>query len=154
MEMDLNVPSGGTLEDAILITSVAGAIPREVFKLGDIDLSQPNLTFTQAAPAASTHWWLIGSMGGDVVYSSNTALAGVDLYSVEPYDIQGAELAWNIPANLDGYVNGTAYSLDWWVQIMNNHSSHVAPDTAAASLWKFNTAGSDIGDITFRLSVP
>ena len=48
IEMDISVPSGGILEDVILVTSSGGEAPREAKKLGDIDLSEDNLTFHYA----------------------------------------------------------------------------------------------------------
>jgi hypothetical protein len=76
----------------------------------------------------------------------------VDLYAVEPYDV-ASPLDWNIPNNLDGYINGTGYSLDWWAQTVNNHTSHVAADTTSATLWRFGTTGWSIGNIQFSLHV-
>ena len=154
IELDMNIPSGGMLEDAILITSTGGAAPRETTVLGDIDLTVNNHSFSHDLNAAtSTHWWLIGHRSGEVVYSSNVSLGGTDLYAIEPY-IGASPLDWNIPANLDAFVKGNTYSADWWAQTVNNHSSHVAPDTNSATLWQFGTTGSDIGTMTMRLHVP
>ena len=143
--------SGGTLEDTILIASVGGAPPRDAVALGDLDLSTTDHVVDIAVDAATTHWWLIGHEAGNVVYSSNLALLGVDMYSVEPYDIPGAELAWNIPANLDGFVNGTGYSADWWAQTVTNHSSHVAADEATSDLWIFASPGNSFGSVGVSL---
>lgn len=146
---ELDVPSGGILEDAILIVSDNGDVPRDAFKLGDIDLSASIVTFAHSVDTNTyTHWWLIGSMGGNVVYSSVLSLTGVDMYTIDPYT--GAELAWNIPNNLDAFVNGTTYSLDWWAQTVNNHNSHVAANKNSASLWSFNN-GSFLGSIHIDL---
>lgn len=155
VEMDLDVPGGGVLNDAILITSPAGGIPRQASALGDVDLTETSLSFAYDLDATnSTHWWLIGHNGsGKVVYTSNADLDSVGLYDVEPYDIANPQ-TWNIPGNLDGWVNGTTYSPDWWAQTVNNHSSHVAADRNSATLWRFDTTGTDIGTITFRLHVP
>ena len=153
IEMDLDVPSSGVLEDAILITSTGGAAPRETKMLGDIDLAQNSLNFSiDLNSITSTHWWLIGHRGGEVVYSSNVSLGGTDLYAVEPYDI-ATPLDWNIPANLNAFANGGSYSFDWWAQTVSNHTSHVAPNTNSATLWQFGTTGSEIGTITIRLHV-
>jgi hypothetical protein len=155
VEMDLDVPAGGVLHDAILITSPAGDIPREASALGDVDLTETNLSFAYDLDAAnSTHWWLIGHNGsGKVVYTSTENLDNVGLYDVEPYDIANAT-TWNIPANLDAWVNGRTYSLDWWAQTVNNHSSHVAADEDSATLWRFDATGTAIGTITMSLHVP
>lgn len=141
--------SGGTLEDAILIASVGGAAPRNVIPLGDLNLSSTNFVYNVPVDAGETTWWLIGHEGSSVVYSSVRNLAGVDLYSTEPYT--GASGVWNIPANLDGYVNSTAYSLDWWAQTVNNHSSHVALDGAQAGLWSFASPGVAAGTVAVNL---
>lgn len=159
VELSTNVPTGGILEDAILITSAGGAAPRETRVLGDVNLATPTLSFAYDLNAAtSTHWWIIGHRSGKVVYTSNASLAGVDLYAVEPYNTVPRP-DWNIPANLDAWVKGTTYSLDWWAATVNNHTSHVAPDTNSATLWSFGTAGgagttgTNIGTITVRLHV-
>lgn len=149
ISVELDVPDGGVLEDAILIVSDNGDVPRDAFSLGDIDLSESIVTFAHTVDTNTyTHWWLIGSMGGDVVYSSVMPLTGVDMYTIEPYT--GAELAWNIPNNLDAFVSGTTYSIDWWAQTVNNHNSHVAANKNAASLWRFNN-GSLLGTIDIDL---
>lgn len=150
VDLSYNVPSGGVLEDAILIASSGGAAPREAKALGDIDLSAGAATFKYDLAAASTHWWIIGHRGGEVVFSSNVDLSGVDLYSVEPY-AGATPLDWNIPANLNAFVMETGYSLDWWAQTVNNHASHVAADTNSATLWTFGTAGSEIGTMSADL---
>jgi len=153
IEMDLNTSSSGILEDAILITSTGGAAPRELKVLGDIDLSADSVSFSfDLNSITSTHWWLIGHRGGQVVYSSNVNLSGIDLYAVEPYDI-ATPLDWNIPVNLNEFANSGTYSMDWWAQTVNNHTSHVAPDNSTATLWQFGTTGSEIGTITIRLHV-
>lgn len=149
IKVEINVPSGGILENAILIASDNGNAPREVRKLGDIDLSHMLVTFPQAIDTSIfKHWWLIGSIEGDVVFSSVLSLTDVDMYSIEPYT--GAQLAWNIPANLESFTNGTGSSLDWWAQTINNHSSHVASNGSSATLWKFNN-GSMLGSIDIEL---
>ena len=86
----------------------------------------------------------------EVAFTSNAALAGVDLYAIEPYDIADPT-SWNIPVNLDAFVNETTYSLDWWAQTVNNHSSHVAADTASATLWRFGTTATSLGSVTVQL---
>jgi len=134
----LSVNGTGTLEDAILIASVGGAPPRSIAVLGDINLSVLNHIYDVPVPAEATVWWLIGHQGSEVVYSSNRDLNHINLYVIEPYDIPGAELAWNIPANLDGYVNGTGYALDWWAQTVSHHSSHVTADGGRATMWFFS----------------
>jgi len=141
---------GGTLEDALLIASVDGAPPRDVVILGDLDLAMSEIVIDAAVDAGATHWWLLGHQSTHVIYSSVLSLGGVDLYSVEPYDIPGAELAWNIPANIEGYASGGSYSFDWWAQTVNNHSSHVAGDGETAGLWMFSD-GSGIGSIAINL---
>lgn len=153
IEATVEVSGGGTLEDALLIASANGAPPREVYILGDIDLSDTLHTISQVVPTTLTHWWIIGSFSGNTAYTSNVSLTGVDMYTVEPYDISGANL-WNIPSNLDGYVNGTTYSLDWWAQTINNYSSHVALDQNSASLYEFSPNGSNLGTITVDLRKP
>jgi hypothetical protein len=149
--ISFDTTSGGTLEDAILIASVGGAPPRQAVALGDFDLSIAGHVVDIPVDAGMTHWWLIGHESGDVVYSSNQNLLGVDLYAVEPYDVPGAELAWNIPANLDGYVNGTGFSFDWWAQTVNNHASHVAANEDAADLWRFASPGASLGSVAVSL---
>jgi hypothetical protein len=105
------------LEDAILIASRNGEPFRDVVVvLGDIDLSLTEHVFDVPVDSTTTHWWLIGHKGGNVVYSSTLNLNGIDMYDVEPYI--GAELAWNIPNNLDGFVNETGFSFDWWAQTL------------------------------------
>lgn len=146
----ISVSGSGILEDAILIGSVGGAAPRDAVALGDIDLSVLDHVYDVPVDATATSWWLIGHQGADVVYSSLQDLGGVDLYSVEPYDVPGAELAWNIPANLDAFVNGGSYSFDWWAQTVANHSSHVAPDGGAATLWMFSD-GTESGAVAVSL---
>ena len=149
ISVEINVPEGGILEDAILIVSADGGIPREAHILGDINLSETLVTFDKSVDTvAYTHYWLIGSMSGDVVYSSVLSLADVDMYTIEPYT--GSELAWNIPNNLNAYCSGTTYSFDWWAQTINNHRSHVAANKKDASLWRFND-GSYLGTIEIDL---
>ena len=149
----LEATSGGILEDAILIASENGEPVRDVIALGDFDLSLTEHTFDVPVDPATTHWWLIGHEGGNVVYSSTLDLNGIDMYSVEPYD--GSGLAWNIPSNLDGYVNGGVagvdYSWDWWSQTTNNHHSHVAADGGTSNLWLFSSPGSGFGSIAVNL---
>ena len=149
IEITVDVPSGGTLEDALLIMSVNGDVPRDVYIVGDLDLSVTTHVFDKIVKSEYTHWWLIGSINGHVAYSSNTIANGIDLYSVEPYT--GAELAWNIPNNLDAYANGDTYSFDWWAQTINNHSSHVAADTLGASLYLFSPGSSSLGTVLVDL---
>ncbi len=154
IEVDRAVDTGGVLEDAILIASPSGGVPREVKILGDIDLSQLTGSFSfDLDDTNSTHWWLIGHVGGKVAFTSTASLDGVDLYAIEPYSI-ASPMDWNIPSNLDAYANGMTFSLDWWAQTVNNHSSHVAADTGSATLWQFDTRGSSIGTVTIRLHVP
>jgi len=150
IELTPDIAGGGILEDAILVASPNGAAPRQAYKLGDVDLSAGPVTFSHNVPAASTHWWLIGHMGGNVVYCSNASLANISIWAVEPYNMPGAS-AWNIPANLDAYVNGGTYSFDWWAQTINNFSSNVAPDTNTASAWQFAPNGTSIGTIAVAL---
>jgi hypothetical protein len=154
VEMDLNVPGGGTLYDAILITSPDGGIPRETSVLGNVNLNETDLSFGYDLDATtSTHWWLIGHNGsGKVLYTSNQDLDGVSLYAVEPYNIGGAQV-WNIPGNLHTLAIGGTPSFDWLAQTMNNHSSHVAADMNSAKLWRFDPAGTDIGTIRFGLHI-
>jgi hypothetical protein len=142
--------SGGILEDTILIASDAGDPPRDAIALGDFDLSVTDHVIDIPVDAGTTHWWLIGHEAGDVVYSSNMDLLGVDMYSVEPYDIAIA-VDWNIPENLDGYVNGTIYGFDWWAQTVSNHSSHVAADGAVSNLWRFASPGNEAGSVAVSL---
>ncbi len=148
--ISFDVTSGGILEDAILIASANGNPPRQAVKLGDLNLSSvTGRVFNVPVDASATHWWLIGHQGSHVVYSSNLNLTGIDLYDVEPYDM-ASPLTWNIPANLDGYVNGTGYSFDWWATTVSNHHSHVALDGGASSLWRFS-AGGLLGRIAVNL---
>jgi hypothetical protein len=149
IEITVDAPSGGTLEDALLIMSANGDVPREVYVVGDLDLSVTTHEFDKTVKNELTHWWLIGSINGRVVYTSNTITNGTDLYAVEPYT--GAELAWNIPNNLDAYANGDTYSFDWWAQTINNHSSHVAEDSTTATLYLFSTAASSLGTVLVDL---
>jgi len=151
IEITPDIAGGGMLEDAVLVTSVGGAPPRKLYKLGDIDLSQATLSFSHNVPSSQTHWWLIGHMGGEVVYTSNIALGGISIYSTEPYNMPGANV-WNIANNLDGLVNGTGHSIDWWAQTVNNHTTHVAPDENGASGWRFSPAGRSLGSLTVDLS--
>lgn len=149
MGISFDVTSGGILEDAILIATIAGDPPRDAVILGDLDLSLTEQVFSVTVDPTTTDWWLIGHQAGDVVYSSNQNLEGVDMYDIDPYI--GAELAWNIPANLDGYVNGTGYSMDWWAQTVSNHHDHVAADGMTSHLWRFASPGTGIGQIAVSL---
>ena len=107
--------------------------------------------FDVAVDPGTTHWWLIGHQGGNVVYSSMQDLNGIEMYTVQPYDIPGAELEWNIPANLDGFVNGTGYSFDWWAQTINNHHTHTTLDGVTSHLGLFSSPGYDIGSIAVNV---
>ena len=142
----LDIPGGGVLEDALLIVSNEGEAPRNVFILGDIDLTESSLHFDFETENDNTHWWIIGSMGGQVAYTSNSALGRESLYSIEPY-MGSTPLDWNIPANLSAYAEGESSSLDWWAQTINNHSSHTASKGADANLWLFSPEGSSLGTI-------
>lgn len=151
MGIRIEATSGGILEDAIFIASINGEPVRDAVALGDIDLSLTEHVFDVPVDSATTHWWLIGHKGGNVVYSSTLNLNGIDMYDVEPYDIPGAELAWNIPNNLDGFVNGTGFSFDWWAQTICNHHSHVTVDGGTSNLWLFSSPGSNFGNIAVNL---
>jgi len=146
IKITLSVSGGGTLEDALLIVSDNGNVPRETYILGDIVLADTTLTFNHDVDNQYTHWWLIGSQGGNVVYSSSMSLTGTGLYEIDPYD-GVSPTDWNIITNLDGYANGTTYSFDWWAQTVNNHTAHVVADENAASLWEFPTSAVEIGTI-------
>lgn len=151
ISVEIDADGGGVLEDAILLVSDNGNTPRSSFILGDIDLSKNSFNFTQTVDTAKfTHWWLIGTFNGDVVYSSSLPLNGVDLYSTEPYNGEGAELAWNIPGNIASYAAKEQYSMDWWGATANNHSSHIAPNKSEVTLWRF-TNGSKLGTIKVDL---
>lgn len=149
MGIRIEATSGGILEDAIFIASINGEPVRDAVALGDIDLSLTEHVFDVPVDSATTHWWLIGHKGGNVVYSSTLNLNGIDMYDVEPYI--GAELAWNIPNNLDGFVNGTGFSFDWWAQTICNHHSHVTVDGGTSNLWLFSSPGSNFGNIAVNL---
>ncbi len=137
----------GILENTILFLSDENGNPKKAYVLGNINLSDTLTKFQHTvATDRIKNWWLIGTLGGDVVFSSVTPLQGVDMYSVEPYNQPGAALAWNIPFNILGYVNKTDYSRDWWAQTFFNHSSHNAANNAEATLWRFNN-GNNIGTI-------
>lgn len=149
IRVEINAPGGGILKDAILFVSDDSFTPKNTYVLGDMDLSGSLFTFTHTVDTiTSNHWWLIGSMNGDVVYSSVLPLNGVDMYTIEPYT--GAELAWNIPVNLNSYVTKTGPSMDWFAQTMHNHSSHVAANKTVATLWRFND-GRSLGTIEINL---
>lgn len=150
IRVEINATGGGVLEDAVLFVSDDGFTPRNTYILGDIDLSGSLFTFRHTVDTVtSNHWWLIGSMSGDVVYSSALQLNGVDMYTIEPYT--GAQLAWNIPANLHSYVARTNPSMDWLAQTMHNHSSHVAANKTVATLWRFSDGGRSLGTIEINL---
>jgi hypothetical protein len=149
MGISFDVTSGGILEDAILIATIGGDVPRDAVILGDLDLSLTEQVFSVTVDPTTTDWWLIGHQSGDVVFSSNLNLDGVDMYDIEPY--QGTEGTWNIPANLDGYVNGSGYSFDWWATTVSNHSSHVAADGMTSHLWRFASPGTGIGQMAVSL---
>lgn len=150
ISVELDIPQGGILEDAILIASDNGNAPRTSYILGDIDLSEDELNFSHKVDTSIyTHWWLIGSMNESVVFSSVLALSGADMYSIEPYS--GNQYTWDIPNNLDAFANSSTYSIDWWAQTVNNHSSHVAKDGSFATLWRFNN-GVELGKIKFQLA--
>ncbi len=142
----------GILENTILFLSDENGNPIKTYALGNINLSD-TLTKFQHTVATDTikNWWLIGTLDGDVVFSSVTSLQGVDMYSVEPYNISGAALEWDIPNNVRGYVTKTGYSMDWWSQTIFNHSSHNAANRAETTLWRFNN-GKKIGTIRINLS--
>ena len=151
ISVEIDADGGGVLKDAILIVSDNGNTPRSSYILGDIDLSKNSFNFTQTVDTIKfTHWWLIGTFQGDVVYSSGSPLSGVDLYSIEPYNIEGAALAWNIPASIASYAAEDQFSLDWWGATANNHSSHIAPNKSEVTLWRF-TNGSKLGTIKVDL---
>ena len=150
IRVEINATGGGVLEDAILFVSDDGFTTQKTYVLGDIDLSGSLFRFTHTVDTVtSNHWWLIGSLSGEVVFSSALPLDGVDMYTIEPYT--GAQLAWNIPANLNGYVSKTGYSMDWFAQTLHNHSSHVAANQTVATLWRFNNGGRSLGTIEINL---
>lgn len=97
----------GILEDAVLIINDNGTCPYQSIALGDLDLSIAKHIFDFSVDSESTHWWLMGHMNGEVAYSSNSSLVNTDLYTVEPYDLAGANLNWSastIVLNLKEYV--------------------------------------------------
>lgn len=151
ISVEINAPGGGVIKDAILIVSDNGNPPRETYVLGDIDLSETLFTFSHTVDTLKyTHWWLIGSLNGNVVYSSVLPLNGVNMYTIEPYIIERPEFAWDIPNNLAGYASKQGFSNDWWAQTINNYSSHVAANKAMDTLWMFNN-GSFLGTIKIDL---
>ena len=54
IEITVDVTHGVTLEDALLITSVDGASPRNVIILGDLDLSVEKHTLDMAVSKSKT----------------------------------------------------------------------------------------------------
>ena len=56
----MNATSGGTLEDAIVITSVNGAPPRDASPSGISHLGTADHVVDIPVDPATTHWWLIG----------------------------------------------------------------------------------------------
>jgi hypothetical protein len=135
------------LEDAVIISSVGGGLPREAHVLGDVDLSVAAHSFNELRNTAITDWWIIGHIGSEVVYTSNQALTGVDLFAVDPYALVNL-YDFNIPNQLDAYANGNPFTIDWWVITILNHSLHVATDNNSATLYQFNTSGTAIGTVT------
>ena len=143
----------GILENTILFLSDENGNPKKTYVLGNINLSD-TLTKFQHTVATDTieNWWLIGTLDGDVVFSSVTPLQGVDMYSVEPYNQPDVALTWNIPFNIQTYATNTGgYSIDWFSQTIRNHSSHNAANNVEATLWRFNN-GKKIGTIRINLS--
>lgn len=150
----IDTPYTGTLEDAVLFASVGGNAPYTAVPLGDLVISTPGSTgfvFNVPVNPADTSWWLLGHQGSTVVYSSVQNLSGVQFDTIQPYNGLNAT-AWNIPAQLDGYVNGTGYSVEWFVQTELNHQSHVAADNASASLYSFSSPGVLGGTVTVSLT--
>jgi hypothetical protein len=142
--------SGGVLENVRLVTSVDGEPPRGSVCLGDIDLTQSEHVFDIPIDAAQTHWWLIGSQGNDVIYSSSLDLYGIDFYSIEPYDGPSAYLIFYF-----GTPDFCNLGFDVWAQTVNNHQSHVTFNGLSSSLWGFDpkvtSLGYSIGDVAMNL---
>ncbi|HLS30610.1 MAG TPA: hypothetical protein VK021_07115 [Flavobacteriaceae bacterium] len=99
-----------------------GNPPRESYTLGNIDLSDTIFRFSHVVDTTKyTHWWLIGSLNGDVVYSSVQPLNGVDMYTIDPFST-GGELDWNIIGNLDCVANDRGgSSIDWYGATATQH---------------------------------
>ena len=91
LDIYIDSDAGGELEDAILITSSNGACPHHAIALGDLDLAKRQHIFDLSLDPTFTHWWIIGHMGPEIVYSSNLNLHGADFYSNEPFDDSWAE---------------------------------------------------------------
>jgi hypothetical protein len=149
-----NATSGGVLEDTVLWATMAGDPPRYAVALGDFDLS----TVTSAVvdipvgDGTSTHWWLIGHRGGDIIYSSTQNLAGVDIMGVEPFDIGDAFTIPTTIASLASFNSGGPVSLDIWAMLANGHTSHVTADGNFSDLWLFSSPGSSIGQVGISIN--
>lgn len=151
IRVEIDAPNGGKLQDAILFVSDDGNPPRKSYKLGDIDLSETLFLFSHVVDTTQyTHWWLIGALNGDVVYSSILPLNGVDMYTIDPYSM-GGELDWGIIGNLDRLASdGGGFSLDWYGATATQHKIHIAKNKTTATLWRFNN-GSKLGTIEINL---
>lgn len=149
--ISFNVTSGGTLADSVLFASKADGSYYSV-ALHDLDLSSVTGTIVDVAvgDGSYTHWWLIGHQDGDVVYSSTLNLDDVGVTVNEPFTtaLFTPAMAINL---IENYNSGGPYSLEQWVYLGTNHSSHVAADGEAADLWSF-TNGVYLGQVAVSIN--
>jgi len=144
--ISIDSPLGGTLQDSVLFATTEKTTPLSIKTLNDIDLKQTNHIIDVAIEAETTHWWLWGRQDTTFVYSSVQDLTGIDYLDVEPFN--DLDIGMLDPITLVQNINsGTAPppTFDQAIFIALNHSSHMAADGAAASLWAFASPGVDFG---------
>jgi len=140
----LETTLGGTLEDTVIFATTGGGVPADYYLGGDLDLSATDHVVDIPVNPATTHWWLLGHHSGSFVYSSNQDLAGVDHADVEPFNEFTLSLMDPVVL-LENLYAGDPVSLEQFLYIQFNHSSHMAADGESATLWRFASPGSEVG---------
>jgi hypothetical protein len=143
------------LQDAVLFASHGGdAVPFESIALGDLDLGETDHTLDYEVRADMTHWWLIGHVDDDIMYSSNADLSAFELFDVEPFDPPFTYTEAGIRAMLDALNNDDPVpSFDQFVYAATNHATHATLDEDDASLWQFSSPGVESGLVTVSMVV-
>lgn len=141
------------LQDAVLFASQGGdGTPYESIALGDLDLGEADHTLDYTVGSDKTHWWLIGHVDSDIMYSSNADLSELGLFDVEPFDPLGTFTETGIREMLEALNTGDPVpSLEQYIYTATNHSTHAALDEHDASLWQFSSPGVDSGLVTVSM---
>ena len=129
-----------------------GGVPIDWVALGDLDLAATEHVIDIPVLATTTHWWLVGQESGNIVFSSNIDLNGIDILTVEPLSEFGPWAVEGLINDLESYNDDdTIPSLERWIGYATNHDSHMTPDGSSADLWLFSSPGSNFGNVAVNM---